>query len=138
METLDYICPFCFHSMPTGRRPPREYLEEGRWYTKRREEFWHRCEQCGRFSLPLVVYNPNKPLEEHDFWMFSACPNAWDCELFDCYEAECETQRLRPQCLVAVHQRLAFVMDSLKDRAEKSEHKQEFPERDAAQNKNHR
>ena len=124
MEGLKYYCTFCGHTMPTARRPPVEFLEKETWYVNRRPELQHCCEKCGCFAVPQILYDPLKPLDSHMFWMFAACPNAWECSLFDCYSAECEKVQLRPQCLVAIHERIGIIEHFVEKKVKKRHPKQ--------------
>jgi hypothetical protein len=109
-----YECLFCGH-------PSEKIFEkEIQWRACRGDATTRgRCPECGKFMVPRELkHNQNVP-RQLLFEMFSACPNAHHCELFDQYDADCEEGRVLPKCIHVLHQRLEIAMhllDELKDK----------------------
>nr|VFK46615.1 MAG: hypothetical protein BECKTC1821E_GA0114239_106717 [Candidatus Kentron sp. TC] len=106
---LMYICPFCLHRMRTAHRAPDQ------WFVERRLEFHHLCERCGRFSIPEMLHRPGKSLDGELFYMFAPCPNAYECECRDVYDASCEGDRVMKKCLHGLYRELEATNHFLQD-----------------------
>lgn len=103
LNGLRYVCSSCAHEMPTARTPP-----QGAWAVRRDPSYWHLCERCGCFAVPCTLIEPGKALGRQDYWMFSSCPNAYQCSLHDQYAADCERGRVMQKCFVALHEELGI------------------------------
>lgn len=110
---MRYICPQCGHLMATAHPRPNHA-----WTVRRDPELWHRCEACACFAIPEELLKFGEPLSRDVFWMFSSCPNAYECSLHDQYGADCEEGRVMQKCFVALHTGLDIANHALSELTE--------------------
>jgi hypothetical protein len=109
MTGLRYVCSKCGQQMATDRAKPAHG-----WVVARDPALRWRCAGCGCFAVPLEVAQPLQSLGRNAYWAFSGCPNAWECNLHDQYDGDCEEGRVMQKCFVALHAELGIANHFLK------------------------
>ncbi len=71
-----------------------------------------RCPICGVACMPERLHQTAFDAKGGRDWdaafRWSRCPHAYQCELFDQYDHQCEDGQVMPKCLNALHQRAAI------------------------------
>ena len=72
-----------------------------------------RCPFCGKACVPEQLHEQMRDERGHFDWekafQWSNCPSAYQCELFDLYDASCEAGQIMPKCLSVIRTNLEWL-----------------------------
>lgn len=75
-----------------------------KWNVHRNQNLFQQCQNCGEFMVPTELIPPNRQLDRQIFFMFAGCINAYECNGFDQYNADCEKGNVMTKCFHVIHQ----------------------------------
>jgi len=116
--TIEYICSngACNTLKETNKKKPNT------WAVHRNPDLFEQCPNCGQFMVPVDLIPPSRELDKQISFMFAGCVNAYECDGFDQYNADCEKGNVMTKCFHVIHQTQNSHQEELAECKDQLEH----------------